>query len=97
MSDSAMTAQMPEGQQRLATRHPQQVVQPGCRRLDAALLRQPFRRAANHQHRPERDDERDDAELGDENAVDETARRRGGDRAERGDERARAACEGAAR
>ena len=84
-----MTPQMPDGSRAPPRGDPQQIVQPGDRRLDAPLVRQPLRRAAHHQHRPERDDERHDAQLGDEHAVDEAAQRAGGDRAERGDERAR--------
>ena len=57
-----MTAQMPDGQQRRRRAAiAQQIVQPGDRRFDAPLLGQSLRRAAHHQHRPERDDEGDDA------------------------------------
>ena len=79
-----MTAQMPDGSERAPRWRPQQIVQPGDRRLDAPLVGQPLRRAAHDQHRPERDDEGDDAEPRDEDAVDQAAERRRADAGERG-------------
>ena len=58
-----MTAQIPPAADVPPRVRPQQIVQPGERRLDPALLGQAFRRAAHEQHRAERDDERHDAQA----------------------------------
>ena len=72
-----------------SARSPQQIVQPGDRRLDPPLVGEALRRAAHEHHRAERDDERHDPEPGDEQAVDGAAERRRGHAAERGDQRDR--------
>ena len=89
-----MTIQMPHGSSRpLPSRTVRSmlfshVIGASSRRSSAS----PFARPAHQQHRAERDDERHDAQAGDEHAVHQAARGARGDRAGGRDQRPRSAA-----